>query len=81
MKAVCSNIRFVALSATIPNAEDIASWLSKSSNGERPATLKVFGEEYRAVPLTIHVLGYKITSPNYNSFQFDKILNLRHVNF
>ncbi|MFL5587016.1 MAG: DEAD/DEAH box helicase, partial [Ktedonobacteraceae bacterium] len=30
MKSIGSNVRFVALSATVPNSEDIATWLGTS---------------------------------------------------
>lgn len=32
VKALGSEIRFIALSATIPNVEDVASWLGESSD-------------------------------------------------
>ncbi len=38
-----AGVRFVAVSATIPNAEDIAVWLG----APLPAGLHVYGEEMR----------------------------------
>jgi ATP-dependent DNA helicase HFM1/MER3 len=65
------NVRFVAISATVPNIDDISKWLSDHNN--EPAVMKCFGNEYRPVQLVKKVL----TFPNNNSssFQFDSSLN------
>ncbi len=58
MKSVGSNVRFIALSATVPNSEDIASWLGKNpTNQHLPAPREKFGEEFRPVRLQKHVIG------------------------
>lgn len=58
MKSVGSNVRFVALSATVPNVDDIATWLGKdSTNQHLPAPREKFGEEFRPVRLQKHVIG------------------------
>ncbi len=58
MKSVGSNVRFVALSATVPNSEDIATWLGKDSTNQHiPAPRERFGEEFRPVKLQKHVVG------------------------
>lgn len=58
MKSVGSNVRFVALSATVPNSEDIATWLGKNHISQHlPATREKFGEEFRPVRLQKHVVG------------------------
>lgn len=58
MKSVGSNVRFVALSATVPNSEDIATWLGKDHTSQNlPATREKFGEEFRPVRLQKHVVG------------------------
>lgn len=49
--------RFVAVSATIPNARDIAEWLSVDT----ARGLHIFGEDYRPVRLVTHVRGYNMT--------------------
>jgi ATP-dependent DNA helicase HFM1/MER3 len=49
-----SKIRFVAVSATIPNLEDCARWLG--SGYSQPATMFDFGAEYRPVRLCCFVL-------------------------
>ena len=71
MKSVNSNVRFVALSATVPNSEDIASWLGKDpTNQHLPAHRERFGEEFRPVTLQKFVYGYQA---NGNDFAFDKV--------
>jgi ATP-dependent DNA helicase HFM1/MER3 len=73
MKSVGSDVRFVVLSATVPNSEDIATWLGKDPmNPQTPASRERFGEEFRPVRLRKHVAGYQ-ASPN--DFAFDKMLN------
>lgn len=58
MKSVGTDVRFVALSATVPNSEDIAQWLGKdSSNQQLPAHRERFGEEFRPVKLQRFVHG------------------------
>ncbi len=73
MKSIGSDVRFVALSATVPNSVDIATWLGKDPmNDHLPATREKFGEEFRPVRLQKHVCGYQTSS---NDFAFDKTLN------
>ncbi|KAK3113699.1 ATP-dependent DNA helicase MER3 [Teratosphaeriaceae sp. CCFEE 6253] len=73
MKSIGSNVRFLALSATVPNSQDIATWLGKdSANQDVPAVRECFGEEFRPVRLQKHVAGYQT---NANEFAFDKTLN------
>ncbi|XP_004619982.2 probable ATP-dependent DNA helicase HFM1 [Sorex araneus] len=66
-------IRFVAVSATIPNAEDIAEWLS---DGERPAVCLKMDESHRPVKLRKVVLGFPCGS-NQTEFKFDLSLNYK----
>ncbi|SMR48968.1 unnamed protein product [Zymoseptoria tritici ST99CH_1E4] len=75
MKSIGSDVRFVALSATVPNSQDIATWLGKDTmNPHIPASRERLGEEFRPVPLRKHVCGYN--SP-VNDFAFDKTLNAK----
>ena len=75
MKSVGSNVRFVALSATVPNSEDIASWLGKSATAQHlPAHREVFGEEFRPVQLQKFVYSYGIKQ---NDFAFDNVLTTK----
>ncbi|BCR83135.1 Sec63 [Aspergillus chevalieri] len=71
MKSIRSNVRFVALSATVPNSEDIATWLGKdATNQHMPAHREHFGEEFRPVKLQKFVYGYQSSG---NDFAFDKM--------
>lgn len=73
MKSVGSDVRFIALSATVPNSEDIAVWLGKDPmNPDIPSPRERFGEEFRPVKLQKHVVGYRTDA---NDFAFDKALN------
>lgn len=75
MKSVGSDIRFIALSATVPNSQDIATWLGKDSvTPYLPAPRERFGEEFRPVPLSKHVCGYNAPG---NDFAFEKTLNAK----
>ncbi|ETI20322.1 hypothetical protein G647_08356 [Cladophialophora carrionii CBS 160.54] len=72
MKSVVCSVRFVALSATVPNSEDIAIWLGKNSMMPHlPAQREVFGESFRPVQLQKHVYGFESRS---NDFAFESML-------
>jgi ATP-dependent DNA helicase HFM1/MER3 len=76
MKSIGTDVRFVALSATVPNFNDIATWLGKSSTDpDSPATNEKFGEEFRPVKLRKHVCGY--ASNTNNEFGFEKVLDTK----
>ncbi|XP_069089313.1 probable ATP-dependent DNA helicase HFM1 [Pleurodeles waltl] len=66
-------MRFVAVSATIPNAADIAEWLS---DGSSPAVCLQVDESHRPVKLRKVVLGYPCSS-NQTEFKFDLTLNYK----
>ncbi|KAI9846248.1 MAG: Sec63 [Sclerophora amabilis] len=71
MKSVGSHVRFLALSATVPNLEDVATWLGKDpSNQHLPAYQERFGEEFRPVRLQKFVYGFQSGA---NDFAFDKV--------
>lgn len=77
MKSTESPVRFVALSATVPNSEDVAMWLGKDSHHPHlPAHREVFGEFFRPVQLQKVVYGYPVKS---NDFAFDSILESKFV--
>jgi ATP-dependent DNA helicase HFM1/MER3 len=61
-----ASLRFVALSATIPNSEDIAQWLG--------ARAYHFGNEHRPVPLQLIVRGFQRRE---NPFKFESYLNYK----
>ncbi|KAJ9144066.1 p-loop containing nucleoside triphosphate hydrolase protein [Pleurostoma richardsiae] len=73
MKTIGANVRFVALSATVPNSEDIAKWLGRDhTNPQVPARRETFGEDLRPVKLQKWVYGYDV---NGNDFVFDSFLD------
>ena len=75
MKSVGSDIRFVALSATVPNFEDVAVWLGKDQdNQDLPAEREKFGEDFRPVRLQKFVYGLPFRG---NDFAFDTICNTK----
>lgn len=70
---MASDIRFVALSATVPNSTDIAEWLGKDPIMQNTAAQEQrFGEEFRPVKLQKFVYGY---SSYGNEFIFDRRLD------
>lgn len=73
MKTIGASIRFVAISATVPNIDDVAKWLGRDhQNQHEPARFEVFGEELRPVKLQRYVYGYEGAS---NDFCFEKTLD------
>jgi ATP-dependent DNA helicase HFM1/MER3 len=77
MKSTGSSVRFIALSATVPNSEDIAMWLGRDAfHANLAAHREVFGEEFRPARLQKVVYGYHIRS---NDFVFDSLLESKSV--
>lgn len=75
MKSIGTDVRFVALSATIPNSHDIAAWLGKSpTETYEPALQEQFDEQFRPVKLQKHVCGYQAST---NDFAFEKHLDTK----
>ncbi|WIA13166.1 hypothetical protein OEZ85_006758 [Tetradesmus obliquus] len=66
-KAPLGSVRFVAVSATIPNVADLARWLQVPPQG-----LRQYGDELRPCKLTTHVKGYNAAK---NDFLFERRLN------
>ncbi|XP_038649736.1 probable ATP-dependent DNA helicase HFM1 isoform X2 [Scyliorhinus canicula] len=66
-------LRFVAVSATIPNVKDIAEWLS---DGKGPGISMKIDESYRPVKLRKVVLGFPCSNTQ-TEFKFDLSLNYR----
>lgn len=74
MKTIGANVRFVALSATVPNSEDIATWLGRShTNPHVPAHREIFDESFRPVKLEKFVYGFNASGNN--DFAFDSFLD------
>ncbi|XP_056091550.1 probable ATP-dependent DNA helicase HFM1 [Rhinichthys klamathensis goyatoka] len=71
-----ASVRFVAVSATIPNIRDVSEWLSDESG---PATCLEMDESHRPVKLRKVVLGFPCGS-NQNEFKFDLSLNYKMAN-
>ncbi|KAL1762083.1 P-loop containing nucleoside triphosphate hydrolase protein [Schizophyllum commune] len=76
MKTRGTSVRFVMVSATVPNIQDIANWVGSARNREQPAKVYEFGEEYRPCKLTRHVVSVP-RQKNSNDFQFAKILDYK----
>ena len=77
MKSVGSQVRFVALSATVPNSDDIAKWLGKNSAcNDLEAIRENFGEELRPVKLQKHVVGLPYRG---NDFGFERVCDPMYV--
>ncbi|CCF60359.1 hypothetical protein KAFR_0J02950 [Kazachstania africana CBS 2517] len=70
MSRMCRNIRIIAVSATIPNSEDIGKWL----NSPKASSLVLkFDDSYRQVQLKKYVCGYTLNCKN--DFQKDVLYN------
>ena len=74
-------VRIIALSATVPNVDDVRQWIQVIANTQLKMysynILNIytrFGEEYRPVKLEKIVLGFE---PRNNEFLFEKHLNYR----
>ncbi|KAB5583218.1 hypothetical protein GE09DRAFT_1247408 [Coniochaeta sp. 2T2.1] len=73
MKTIGNRVRFVALSATVPNSQDIAAWLGLNHEHQQlPAQHEVFGQDFRPVKLERHVFGH---DKRMNDHAFDKQLD------
>jgi ATP-dependent DNA helicase HFM1/MER3 len=78
MKSMGADVRFVALSATVPNSHDIAVWLGRDhTNHQLPAHRETFGEGFRPVKLQKHVYGF---DGGFNDFAFEKVLDGKLTN-
>ncbi|KAG9290860.1 hypothetical protein G9A89_011010 [Geosiphon pyriformis] len=76
MKTMGNSIRFIALSATVPNVDDVAAWIGlEAQYPNEKANILQYGEEYRPVHLVRHVLSYPMEG--INGFMFDKKLDYK----
>ncbi|VVD04691.1 unnamed protein product, partial [Leptidea sinapis] len=66
-------IRFVAVSATVSNPEDVAVWLGTA---DKPAVFHKFDNNFRPVKLKLIVEGYPC-SEGTSIFKFDIVLNYK----
>ncbi|KAG2146850.1 Sec63 Brl domain-containing protein [Suillus bovinus] len=77
MKARGSNVRFLLVSATVPNIEDVASWIgSKHASSDHPGQIFQFGDEYRPCRLTRFIYGV-IKPKGQNDFAYAHTLDAR----
>ncbi|KAF9482801.1 P-loop containing nucleoside triphosphate hydrolase protein [Pholiota conissans] len=76
MKLRGTSIRFVFVSATVPNIQDVARWIGCGMGSSAPARVYEFGEAYRPCQLTRHVIGIPRRSGQ-NDFQFAKLLDYK----
>ncbi|KAG7092807.1 hypothetical protein E1B28_009123 [Marasmius oreades] len=76
MKLRGSAVRFIVVSATVPNIQDIASWIGSNRVGGKGAKVFEFGEEFRPCKLTRHVIGVH-RPKGQNDFVFSKNLDYK----
>ncbi|KAF8582310.1 P-loop containing nucleoside triphosphate hydrolase protein [Ramaria rubella] len=74
MKTRGISVRFVLVSATVPNIDDLAAWIGNGLS-PTPATVFNFGDEFRPCKLTRVVYGYP--SRNQNDFSFSRTLDYK----
>ncbi|KAG8969462.1 Sec63 [Tulasnella sp. 419] len=77
MKTRGTSVRFVLLSATAPNIEDIAAWVgySEGSVAESSTRMFKFGDEFRPCQITRHVYAYP--RKQQNEYQFNRSLDFK----
>ncbi|KAF8643832.1 hypothetical protein AX16_008849 [Volvariella volvacea WC 439] len=76
MKARVIAVRFVLLSATVPNASDIAQWIGSAYNIGSPATVFEFGEQFRPCTLKRIVMGFPRHKDTHD-FAFTRFLDTK----
>ncbi|TBU35674.1 P-loop containing nucleoside triphosphate hydrolase protein [Dichomitus squalens] len=77
MKLRGTSVRFIVVSATVPNIGDVADWIGNNSD-TGPATIKEvrFGEDFRPCRLSKFVYGFPRRRDT-NDFVFAKALDYR----
>ncbi|KAG2077885.1 P-loop containing nucleoside triphosphate hydrolase protein [Suillus decipiens] len=77
MKARGSDVRFLLVSATVPNIEDVASWIGKNhASSDHSGQIFQFGDEYR--PCRLNRFVYGVVKPRgQNDFAYAHTLDAR----
>ncbi|KAI0053920.1 P-loop containing nucleoside triphosphate hydrolase protein [Auriscalpium vulgare] len=76
MKTRGAAVRFLTVSATVPNISDVANWIgNRTSTG--PAEIFEFNETFRPCQLKRFVYGFSKNKNNTNDFIFAKLLDYR----
>ncbi|KAF7322399.1 DEAD/DEAH-box DNA helicase [Mycena chlorophos] len=75
MKTRGSSVRFLLVSATVPNIQDIAAWIGNKRR-DGPAAVFEFGESFRPCKLTRHVIAVDRARGD-NDFSFARKLDYR----
>ncbi len=73
-KSHIGSLRFIALSATLPDSNmiEFGTWLHCDGT-----SIHYFGNEFRPIPLQTHVISYPLNGKN--TFMFEKTLNAKVV--
>ncbi|KAI0950168.1 hypothetical protein AcV7_008716 [Taiwanofungus camphoratus] len=75
MKTRGSSVRFLVVSATVPNIEDVASWIGDGTS-DGSATIMQFGEDFRPCILSKFVYGIP-RKRDHNDFAYQRTLDYR----
>lgn len=75
MCRINKNIRFVLLSATLDNVEDVAQWISRITNKDTP----IIKSDYRPCKLNIHYPSYKHCGYSYDKNEEYKVIRAMQI--